>query len=1012
MMTIKRTLGQIACLLLITSMCLAEPTDRPASAERISDNQQTSLGPRAKPPKTPTGALILPSQATGRIIIKFNDEVQARVLTSSRIQSLTRSPLVNAQEIIDRYGLRVRSAFNQSQVVLDRVQERAARLSGRAQPDLGGMLILEGAQGNLLEVGKLLNELDTVEWIVFEAKKSVGENEDDTRGSGACCIESTGGGSAACTEGLTAVECAEADGVYQGDGSSCQFGNPTRGECRACCFGEEWDECEVMTYDRCDTMPVPFPPPPTDDFFDETATTCDDADCTYDCGSSLAFLSDCYTLGTDPYNWAYCQDEECCETVCEYYADCCDPDSPTFGVWDQYCVALANMHCDNPPGGSGPCYTPLSGDCFTSHVGPGCNDTACCVLVCALPATAYCCTDDWDGVCVQAALDGCSTIPSGGATPDLEDHQGYLTLGPWNPIPPAMVPYIPIIGFIFDGYTGEGYYLEDPTDPYGGLYGLGQELLEVYGVDALGQGNLTRGRTIKVAVIEWACYPNHEDYNVTVEPGQTMILIPEITDPDHATSCLGIIGALDDGKGVTGIAPEAELHFFPITSVEEGPREQTAWLNAIDTLDPGDVISCSYGPGDPYWNLNNEQDTWMLIRLASDSYITCCVSAGNECEDLGQAEALEDSGGMVVGACSPGYPWYRASFSNYAVDPDPDQSNIVHICGWGRNVATTGGIDLWRGNNGTNRNYRINFSGTSAAAPQIAGLVACFQGLAKQFYGQPIHPEVLRSAMAAYCDYDPFAPPPFGGFDKGIGDQCSLDMNEDLGPFCVGPFPDVAGNFNSIASEILNEQFMGFDGSPLIDEIQILRGTHIFGSRFSIKRSENQYYTLESLYTERGQSPGGGGGPGGGTGGVSGPAAEARYLATGQITDILVTAHTVDPIVNSMRVTIETTYPGQYSLLITELYNWNTGRWVFIDIGTLFEAPPAGEDLLFLHDAANASGYVRSGDNRVLIRNWTYGLGGGGNQGGIGGQTSAPYEFRYDWINLETSDEWIFPDPG
>ena len=54
------------------------------------------------------------------------------------------------------------------------------------------------------------------------------------------------------------------------------------------------------------------------------------------------------------------------------------------------------------------------------------------------------------------------------------------------------------------------------------------------------------GKTIKVAVIEWAYWEDHEDLDVITEPGQTLIDIPAVSAPDHGTACLSIINALPD----------------------------------------------------------------------------------------------------------------------------------------------------------------------------------------------------------------------------------------------------------------------------------------------------------------------------------------------------------------------------------------------------------------------------------------------------------------------------------
>jgi hypothetical protein len=48
---------------------------------------------------------------------------------------------------------------------------------------------------------------------------------------------------------------------------------------------------------------------------------------------------------------------------------------------------------------------PASGSCFVAHGTPGCNNEACCDLVCA--ADPFCCNVSWDSLCVGQATDAC-----------------------------------------------------------------------------------------------------------------------------------------------------------------------------------------------------------------------------------------------------------------------------------------------------------------------------------------------------------------------------------------------------------------------------------------------------------------------------------------------------------------------------------------------------------------------------------------------------------------------------
>ncbi|HRQ76078.1 MAG TPA: VCBS repeat-containing protein [Phycisphaerales bacterium] len=52
---------------------------------------------------------------------------------------------------------------------------------------------------------------------------------------------------------------------------------------------------------------------------------------------------------------------------------------------------------------------PLSGDCYQANGTPGCNDSECCQTVCL--ERPYCCTTDWDAICVQMAKEMCEVPP-------------------------------------------------------------------------------------------------------------------------------------------------------------------------------------------------------------------------------------------------------------------------------------------------------------------------------------------------------------------------------------------------------------------------------------------------------------------------------------------------------------------------------------------------------------------------------------------------------------------------
>lgn len=118
------------------------------------------------------------------------------------------------------------------------------------------------------------------------------------------------------------------------------------------------------------------------------------------CGSAQA-ISCCIS-----HNQPYCDDPECCKTVCAFDPVCCTT------RWDTTCVSEAITFCTTVScvcGGGGP-----AADCFTVHAPPGCNALSCCDSVCL--ADPFCCAATWDASCVAAARLNCAQNPScGGA---------------------------------------------------------------------------------------------------------------------------------------------------------------------------------------------------------------------------------------------------------------------------------------------------------------------------------------------------------------------------------------------------------------------------------------------------------------------------------------------------------------------------------------------------------------------------------------------------------------------
>jgi hypothetical protein len=153
--------------------------------------------------------------------------------------------------------------------------------------------------------------------------------------------------------------------------------------------------------------------PNSGDCFDTHGPFCSDESCcdsvcdvdSFCCTSSWdaicvneAFV-ECAGCGTPSAQSCYvshssvaCDDEGCCVAVCSADTFCCE------SSWDGLCADAAIALCVG-------CGNPSTGDCFTSHSGPFCDDEGCCSYVCG--ADSFCCTTTWDGICASEAANLC-----------------------------------------------------------------------------------------------------------------------------------------------------------------------------------------------------------------------------------------------------------------------------------------------------------------------------------------------------------------------------------------------------------------------------------------------------------------------------------------------------------------------------------------------------------------------------------------------------------------------------
>lgn len=87
-----------------------------------------------------------------------------------------------------------------------------------------------------------------------------------------------------------------------------------------------------------------------------------------------------------------CDSNACCNSVCREDPFCC------LTEWDATCANEARAACLLTCGAG-------AGACDATHLSPGCESESCCASVCAVDA--FCCSTEWDQVCVDLAAQSC-----------------------------------------------------------------------------------------------------------------------------------------------------------------------------------------------------------------------------------------------------------------------------------------------------------------------------------------------------------------------------------------------------------------------------------------------------------------------------------------------------------------------------------------------------------------------------------------------------------------------------
>lgn len=225
---------------------------------------------------------------------------------------------------------------------------------------------------------------------------------------------------------------------------------------------------------------------------------------------------------------------------------------------------------------------------------------------------------------------------------------------------------------------------------------------------------------------------------------------------DHGTAVWGMLAAKRDGRGVSGIVPEATVgiagHGWTPGDWSTYPPTIASVLElAVLQLKRGDVLLIEQqapAVDDLLSPIEYFPAIFEILKSATRKGIHCIAAAGNGQSNLDDPRykgafdlKVRDSGCVIVGAAESPLsktPRERSDFSNYG--------SRVDVFGYGRNVVTTGYGDLLNQRSPQLATYTKSFGGTSSASPIVTGAVISALGILKEEGIRP-SPRKMREAL-------------------------------------------------------------------------------------------------------------------------------------------------------------------------------------------------------------------------------------------------------------------------
>lgn len=330
-------------------------------------------------------------------------------------------------------------------------------------------------------------------------------------------------------------------------------------------------------------------------------------------------------------------------------------------------------------------------------------------------------------------------------------------------------------------------------------------------IDALEAWDITIGNpTTIIAVLDMGVTNDHPDlpllrqvrlagsnfgvgYDGTTDLNDPSPVVSTTVNNNHGDACAGIIAASHNTQGIAGIAPNCKI--MPVKLPLRIPAASSVYVKAVEfaVSHGADIISISYGSNipmpDEHVAINNAIGINKVVVMAAGNYADrqlgsdCCVgSPANIYNDNAIAVVASDRDNKVA-LYSPGGERLAVAAPSHSAYPSQKSGETFNIYSidipgkaYGANSWKTvmlpqlpflGEVNPPSGFINHDA-YTARFGGTSAAAPQVAGVVALMKAV-NGCMGVSTIKDILQSTADKVGGYDYNYNPAKPGYSTELG---------------------------------------------------------------------------------------------------------------------------------------------------------------------------------------------------------------------------------------------------